>query len=93
MNNLSSKLDTGEKEVIALAIEINERKVLLDEKEARRVAQEFGLQIIGTIGILLLAKNKQVIPKIAPLLDSMIDVAQYWVSQSLYQQVLKQAGE
>jgi predicted nucleic acid-binding protein len=31
MNNLSSKLDTGEKEVIALAIEINERKVLLDE--------------------------------------------------------------
>jgi predicted nucleic acid-binding protein len=46
MNNLSSKLDTGEKEVIALAIEINERKVLLDEKEARRVAQEFGLQII-----------------------------------------------
>jgi hypothetical protein len=93
INNLSSKLDTGEKEVIALAIEINERKVLLDEKEARRVAQEFGLQIIGTIGILLLAKNKQVIPKIAPLLDSMIDVAQYWVSQSLYQQVLKQAGE
>jgi predicted nucleic acid-binding protein len=40
-----------------------------------------------------LAKNKQVIPKIAPLLDTMIDVAQYWVSQSLYQQVLKQAGE
>ncbi len=93
MNNLSARLDIGEKEVIALAIERNVHKVLLDEKEARRVAQEFGLQIIGTIGILLLAKKKQVIPQIAPLLDTMIDVAQYWVSKSLYQQVLKQAGE
>ncbi len=93
MNNLSARLDIGEKEVIALAIERNVHKVLLDEKEARRVAQEFGLQIIGTIGILLLAKKKHVIPQIAPLLDTMIDVAQYWVSKSLYQQVLKQAGE
>jgi predicted nucleic acid-binding protein len=93
ISHIPPELDAGEREVIALAIERSECKVLLDEKEARQVAQELGLKVIGTIGILLLAKNKQVIPKISLLLDAMIDVARYWVSKSLYQQVLQQAGE
>lgn len=93
ISNIPLELDAGEREVITLAIERSERKVLLDEKKARQIAKELDLQVIGTIGILLLAKNKQVIPKISPLLDAMIDVARYWVSKSLYQQVLQQAGE
>jgi predicted nucleic acid-binding protein len=52
-----------------------------------------GLQVIGTIGTLLLAKNKQIIPRVAPLLDAMIDVARYWVNKSLYEEVLQQAKE
>jgi uncharacterized protein len=41
----------------------------------------------------LLAKQKQIIPQVQPLLDAMIDVAQYWVKNTLYQEVLRQAGE
>ncbi|PSB04956.1 DUF3368 domain-containing protein [Merismopedia glauca] len=93
IGNIPPELDAGEREVITLAIERSQHKVLIDEKKARQVAQELGLQVIGTIGILLLAKNKQVIPEISPLLDAMIDIARYWVSKSLYQQVLQQAGE
>jgi uncharacterized protein len=93
VGNISPDLDAGEREVIALAIEKSNFKVLLDEKRARQVAQNYGLHVIGTIGILLLAKDKQVIPNVTPLLDDMIDVARYWVSNSLYQQVLQQAGE
>ncbi|MDB9450696.1 DUF3368 domain-containing protein [Dolichospermum circinale] len=48
---------------------------------------------MGTLGILLLAKEKHIIAEIKPLLDAMIDVAQYWVNQNLYEQVLRQAGE
>lgn len=66
---------------------------MLDEREARQVAQSFELQVIGSLGILLLAKNKQIIHKVQPLLDAMIDTAQYWVNATLYQQVLRQAGE
>lgn len=66
---------------------------MLDEREARLVAQQLGLQVIGTLGILLLAKNQQIIQQVRPLLDAMIDIAQYWVSATLYEQVLKQAGE
>jgi uncharacterized protein len=91
--NIPTDLDAGEREVIALAIEISNSKVLLDEKRARQVAQGLGLDVIGTIGILLLAKSKGIIPKVSPLLDAMIYDARYWVSKSLYQKILQQAGE
>jgi predicted nucleic acid-binding protein len=91
--NIPPELDDGEREAIALALEIGERRILIDEREARQVSQSFGLQVIGTLGILLLAKNNQIVPQIQPLLDAMINSAQYWVSTTLYQQVLRQAGE
>lgn len=87
------ELDDGEREAIALALEIGEGRILLDEREARQVAQRLGLQVIGTLGILLLAKNNQTIPQVRPILDTMMNVAQYWVSAALYGQVLQQAGE
>lgn len=90
---IPSELDDGEKEAIALALETNEQQILLDEREARQVARNLSLQVMGTLGIMLLAKNNQLIPQVRPLLDAMIDVAQYWVSATLYEQVLRQAGE
>ena len=92
-SEIPPELDRGEREAIALAIETGEQRILLDEREARQVAQSFGLQVIGTLGILLLAKNQQIIPQVQPLLDATIDTAQYWVSATLYQQVFRQAGE
>jgi len=76
-----------------LAIEIGNSKVLLDEKRARQVAQNLGLQVIGTIGILLLAKSREIIAEVSRLLDAMIYDARYWVSKSLYKMVLQQPGE
>ena len=90
---ISPELDDGEREAIALALETGIHKILLDERDARKVAQSIGLRLIGTLGILLLAKEKHIIPEIKPLLDAMIDVAQYWVNQNLYEQVLRQTGE
>lgn len=88
-----AELDEGEREAISLALEMSEQRILLDEREARQVAQRLGLQVIGTLGILLLAKDNQVIPQVQPLLDAMMSMAQYWVAATLYQQVLRQAGE
>lgn len=90
--NIPPELDNGEREAIALALETGEQ-ILLDEREARLVCHGLGLQVIGTLGVLLLAKNQQIIPQVKPLLDDMIDIAQYWVSTTLYQQVLRQAQE
>ena len=83
------ELDDGEREAITLALSIDVERILLDEREARLVAHQLGLQVVGTLGILLLAKNQQIIQQVQPLLDAMIDIAQYWVSATLYEQVLK----
>jgi predicted nucleic acid-binding protein len=36
---------------------------------------------------------KRITLSVQSLLNAMIDIAQYWVSATLYQQVLRQAGE
>lgn len=92
-SNIPPELDNGEREAIALALLTAEQRILLDEREARQVAQNLELQIIGTLGVLLLAKNSKIITQVQPILDEMIDTAQYWVSSSLYKQVLRQTGE
>ena len=42
---------SGEAEVIALALEKKTDLVLLDEKEAREVAERLGFRVLGTVGL------------------------------------------
>lgn len=53
VNLLRRDLHQGESEAIALAVQLSANKILLDEKEARQAARALGLNITGTIGILL----------------------------------------
>lgn len=50
----------GEEQAIALALELS-APILLDEREARNVAQREGLLVIGTIGLLELAAAKNLV--------------------------------
>ena len=45
-------LDPGEREAILLAQEISADLLLIDDRQARQVASEFGLAITGTVGVL-----------------------------------------
>jgi uncharacterized protein len=85
-------LDQGECAAIALAEELKADRLLIDERAGRKLAQTLGLPIIGTMGILLLAKEAGLLAVIAPLLDDLIDHGT-WISPAFYQQVLQMAGE
>jgi hypothetical protein len=54
---LRRSLGDGEREALALAVEIQAERILLDDRPARRVAQELQLLVTGTAGILLAAKR------------------------------------
>jgi predicted nucleic acid-binding protein len=59
--SLSEMVDPGEASAIALSVEIENSILILDDLKARKLASELQLKYTGTIGILLLAKNKGLI--------------------------------
>jgi len=66
---------------------------LLDEKEAREVAREMGLRVLGTVGILIKAKNESIIDSLQKELDHLKNNANFRISQALYQKALAEVSE
>jgi predicted nucleic acid-binding protein len=90
---LRRDLDRGEAETLALAVELKADLVLLDEKEGRHAASRLGLRSLGALGILLQAKRLGTVTEVRSLLDALREQAGFFLSDSLYWQVLEQAGE
>ena len=90
--SLLAALDRGEAEVITLALQIGCPLVLLDEPRGRDVAREMGLQCVGTLGLLLRAKNDGLLDAIRPSIDLMRS-KDIWLGESLIESVLRQAKE
>lgn len=90
---LRQELDAGEAEAIALALETEADLLLMDERMGRETAQHLGLIYIGVIGILLEAKRVGLITTIQPHLDTLRSQIGFWISETLYQRVLADAGE
>jgi uncharacterized protein len=89
---LKTQLDDGEAEAIALALELDDVFIILDDLSARRVAKQLNLKVIGTVGILLRAKQQKVIDEIKPLLTA-LNAADFRISEAIIQNALRLAGE
>jgi len=90
---LKLELDDGEAEAIALAVETKASLLLIDERKGRSIANNFDLQYIGIIGVLIEAKASQLIPEVKSVLDNLIVKAGFWISDSLYQRILELSDE
>ncbi len=88
----SASLDRGESEAIVIARELKAAYLILDDRSARRVANRRHLPVIGTTGILLLAKMQGLIPAVRPALEALIAAGLY-LHPTVYRQMLRRAGE
>lgn len=90
---LNSRLHIGESEAIALALSLQVEQILIDERNARQIAESRGLKFTGVIGVLVEAKRRGLISEIRLSLDMLRGPVSFWVSESLYQRVLKMVDE
>jgi uncharacterized protein len=90
---LRLELDAGEAEAIALAVESKADLILLDERIGRRAAQRLGLTVVGTLGVLIAAKDRGLLAAVRPVLDALRVNAGFWIADELYNAVVKAANE
>ena len=69
---LLSDIGAGEAEAIVLALEQHPDVILIDDLKARRFAKIKGLNVMGTMGLLLMAKRKGLLEEIKPLLSDLL---------------------
>jgi predicted nucleic acid-binding protein len=84
-------LGPGEREAIALALETAADLVVLDDQAGRRLARARGLQVTGTVGVLIEARSRGLLPALRPELDRLRD-AGLWLADAFYQRLCQAEG-
>ena len=91
-NELTFVMDYGESESIILYKELEADFLLIDDKKARSIAENFGINCIGTISLLPIAKDKGLIESLRPLFEMFLQNHRYY-SIELLNSILHQKGE
>lgn len=89
---LAKNLGKGEASSIALALEVENSLLIIDEKKGRKIAEELGVEIIGSLGILIKAKDKGIIQSVKEVI-ALIEKTNFRISEAVKKKVLNEAGE
>ncbi len=89
---IEASVDKGEASAIALAIELDDCLLIIDDLKGRKFANQIGLTIIGTIGIIVDAKLAGIIPSVKPILTK-IKSTNFRITEQLEAIILKRSAE
>ena len=85
---IEATVDKGEASAIALAIELDDCLLIIDDLKGRKFAHQLGLTIIGTIGVIVDAKLAGIIPSVKPILAK-IKATNFRITEQLELLILK----
>jgi len=89
---LEASIDKGEASAIALAAEMEDCLLIIDDLKGRKVAEQIGLKIIGTIGVIVDAKLAGIILSVKPILAK-IKQTNFRITDKLERLIIEKAGE
>lgn len=89
---LEAEIDRGEASAIALAMQMTNPLLILDDSKARRIAAKLNIQFTGTLGVLLKAKEAGIIPALKPILEK-IQQTNFRFSKNVFLDILRAANE
>jgi predicted nucleic acid-binding protein len=92
VDELRTRVNIGEAEAITLADEVKATRLLIDERLGRQAAKDLGLKVTGVLGILLAAKKETLITSVKPIMDNLVNQANF-LSRQLYDEILDVANE
>lgn len=86
-------VDGGGAEAIELAKELHADWLLIDERRGRRLAAQERIPVIGLLGVVLLARRKQLVPSARALLQRLQVEAGMYLTSDITEAALKTVGE
>lgn len=89
---LLKDFDEGEASSIALALEHKNSLLIIDEKDGRKIASSLNIPIIGTLAVLLEAKQKNFVESFKECLNKLVNKG-FRISPQLAEKFLKESGE
>ena len=89
VNELNTLLELGESSSIILASETPESLVIIDDKKAREYALDFGLNVIGTIGVIKQATDRNIIESKEKANELFIELKNkgFWIKDVLINEI------
>jgi predicted nucleic acid-binding protein len=76
-------MDAGEAEAASLYLEINADYLIIDDRAARHVAEDHGVRCLGTLAVLIKAKELHLIADLRPLFSTLISYNRYYKKELL----------
>ncbi len=92
VNELAFVMDYGESESVLLYKELNAHFLLIDDRKARKIAESMKVNCIGLIGLLSIAKDKDLIGPLRPVFEKLLQNKRYY-SKELLNTILLAHGE
>jgi predicted nucleic acid-binding protein len=92
LDAFSVSLHSGEVEAMLLTRQLGADLLIMDDGLARKYAKRLNITITGTVGVILQAKNKGIIPRVKPILDDMISNG-FYLSEQIRRDILIVANE
>jgi predicted nucleic acid-binding protein len=87
-SEIATNLDKGEASSIVLAMELKDSILIIGDIKGRKVVRSLKIEIIGTIGILLLAEKKGLIKDLMTQISLLVENG-FWLSGDILEKLNK----